>query len=908
MRNADVSNVEALRNYFLGKDPQLKETLADNSLRLIGIPGRNFVLRTELMKAVDKLTKDIELESTTREGEDTRIRQDISAIERVMLTQDEAEALLLNYYTKAQVDDIISHIQTLKLEVVQELPVTGRTDTIYLVPNSGSSGNIYDEYIYINSNWELIGSTEVDLSNYYTKSEVDALIAQAETGSAQEINPLLITDNTVQLNDLDPGLYIVPEGLKIHFGRLSNENWIYTAKTDTTITIFETVFNGNTYTHGMLIDGYTIEPTLVAGRRRKSGAQSMIGNYIATDLTDAIETISVNGVGQTITNHNVDITVPTDTSDLTNNAGFINQTTADGRYVEVTGDTMTGELTNTSAITVGSREPGRTVGGSSLTVGYQCVAGDSAFAQGGGSEATGNYAVALNSGTEATANFSFAHGQDSVASGVASHAEGGFGTVASFYGESTLPPTTASGRNSHAEGGSTLASGKDAHAEGEQCHATHDYTHVEGYGTKSTTSMQHVEGKFNKLTDLYTDYQHVVGGGLTDSSRANNYSLDFQGNGWFRGNVYVNNGVGDDRGYNHGLNAKKLATEDYVEIRSISVNNTTLFPDASKNVEISVPVYTAGANISIDANNEISVTGIVSTGGGGTSLTLVEGQYYEAEYVGWEPQLITEANSGYYMVENTTNANEKVAIQFSSAINDDLYVAFVMNTRGEVKDTPDLWTYQNDTGSIHYFEDRAIGANLEPGEKLIVSCQSTNTYPPSAILCNPTNEQTIQYVDGYYADGIVGHTIQISASEDWRYYVYENTGNAGTFGLEITGDSSDSSLYVVTDSNDEVLLNANHDSVSDAYFGIYLNQGDKLYVNMYMPNYTPVVKVYAGDPPAVLDNYALKTEVPTDTSDLTNGAGFQTASDINSKFTYGTSDLTPGTSPLAEGNFYFVYE
>ena len=314
MRNADVSNVEALRNYFLGKDPQLKETMADNSLRLIGIPGRNFVLRTELIKAINKLTIELGDESKERKEEDERLQEEISAIEAVMVTQEEAEALLSNYYTKAQVDDIISHINTLKLEVVEELPPIGRTDTIYLVPNGGSSGNVYDEYIYVNNNWELIGTTEVDLSNYYTKDEVDTLIAQIETGLAQEINPLLITDDTVQLNALDTGLYIVPEGLKIHFGRLSNENWIYTAKSDTTISIFETTFNGNTYTHGLLIDGYTDEPTLVAGRRGKSGVQALIGNYIATPLEDAITSISVNGTPQTITNHNVDITVQTYTA------------------------------------------------------------------------------------------------------------------------------------------------------------------------------------------------------------------------------------------------------------------------------------------------------------------------------------------------------------------------------------------------------------------------------------------------------------------------------------------------------------------------------------------------------------------------------------------------------------------
>jgi hypothetical protein len=44
---------------------------------------------------------------------------------------------------------------------------------IYLVPKSGSNGNVYDEYVYVNNDWELIGSLEIDLSNYYTKTEIN---------------------------------------------------------------------------------------------------------------------------------------------------------------------------------------------------------------------------------------------------------------------------------------------------------------------------------------------------------------------------------------------------------------------------------------------------------------------------------------------------------------------------------------------------------------------------------------------------------------------------------------------------------------------------------------------------------------------------------------------------------------
>lgn len=50
-----MRNIEVLRDYYLGKDPQLKETLADNSLRLIGVRGEYFVQRAELVKALEAL-------------------------------------------------------------------------------------------------------------------------------------------------------------------------------------------------------------------------------------------------------------------------------------------------------------------------------------------------------------------------------------------------------------------------------------------------------------------------------------------------------------------------------------------------------------------------------------------------------------------------------------------------------------------------------------------------------------------------------------------------------------------------------------------------------------------------------------------------------------------------------------
>lgn len=82
-------------------------------------------------------------------------------------------------YTQAEVDNLIGQISTVSFEIVQSLPQTGQSNIIYLLANSGTTPNVYDEYIWINNAWEKIGSTAIDLSNYWTSTsgESNSLIA-----------------------------------------------------------------------------------------------------------------------------------------------------------------------------------------------------------------------------------------------------------------------------------------------------------------------------------------------------------------------------------------------------------------------------------------------------------------------------------------------------------------------------------------------------------------------------------------------------------------------------------------------------------------------------------------------------------------------------------------------------------
>ena len=72
--------------------------------------------------------------------------------------------------------EMIANLANLQIEIVDQLPSIGETNIIYLVKKSGSAPDIHDEYVFVDGKWEKIGDTEIDLSNYYTRAEVDAKI------------------------------------------------------------------------------------------------------------------------------------------------------------------------------------------------------------------------------------------------------------------------------------------------------------------------------------------------------------------------------------------------------------------------------------------------------------------------------------------------------------------------------------------------------------------------------------------------------------------------------------------------------------------------------------------------------------------------------------------------------------
>ena len=189
-------------------------------------------------------------------------------------------------------------------------------------------------------------------------------------------------------------------------------------------------------------------------------------------------------------------------------------------------DAVTGNFAlNTDAILSGTfslnRMANSDIGESSSTLGLNCIA---------------------------SGNVSHAEGSSTTASGSCSHAEGSSTTASAGYSHAEGSGTMASGVCSHAEGRNTTSLGAFSHAEGLESKAEAQSAHAEGTGTLAKYKSQHVQGEYN----MAGNYAHIIGNGRSEASRSNCHTVDWNGNAWYQGDVFV------------GDSNKKLVTEDVV--------------------------------------------------------------------------------------------------------------------------------------------------------------------------------------------------------------------------------------------------------------------------------------------------------------------------------------------------------
>ena len=137
--NRDVTN--------LGKDLDAVEAIVGKESTGEGVPSTGLIARAEALEAQDGVLA------------------------------GEIDALKTGVYTKQETDSAIAAaiaaVDHLSREIVEALPETANENVIYMILREGGAGqDVYNEYMYINGAWEIIGDTSVDLTDYAKKEDI----------------------------------------------------------------------------------------------------------------------------------------------------------------------------------------------------------------------------------------------------------------------------------------------------------------------------------------------------------------------------------------------------------------------------------------------------------------------------------------------------------------------------------------------------------------------------------------------------------------------------------------------------------------------------------------------------------------------------------------------------------------
>lgn len=142
-----------------------------------------------------------------------------TALEDYSTTEEMNSAIedaLDGYATEQFVTDEINKITHFTYKVVDEIPTAEDADdqVIYLVAKEdGEDGNVYNEYLLIDGNVELIGDTKADLSDYVTSDDLTSAIEEVESKIPTTVAELTDADDYVTVESLtnDEGTGLIDE-------------------------------------------------------------------------------------------------------------------------------------------------------------------------------------------------------------------------------------------------------------------------------------------------------------------------------------------------------------------------------------------------------------------------------------------------------------------------------------------------------------------------------------------------------------------------------------------------------------------------------------------------------------------------------------------------------------------------
>lgn len=136
----------------------------------------------------------------------------------------------------ADIEKTIELLPTLDLKVVEALPTEEEginSRTLYLVKDKEDEGNLYTEYLYVDGKWENLGKQTIDLTDYYTKGQVDGFLA----GKVDVVaGSRLMTDaEAKKLANIEDGAQVnVVDTVKVNGVEAVVENGVADVKVDAT--------------------------------------------------------------------------------------------------------------------------------------------------------------------------------------------------------------------------------------------------------------------------------------------------------------------------------------------------------------------------------------------------------------------------------------------------------------------------------------------------------------------------------------------------------------------------------------------------------------------------------------------------------------------------------------------------
>ena len=99
--------------------------------------------------------------------------------------------------SKSYVDERLNSISSV---IVNELPETGVANTIYFVPSGAGGDNEFNEWIWVNDTWEIIGGTSIDLTPFLPRDEASELYATKQENDAKVSKTTTINNKALSGN------------------------------------------------------------------------------------------------------------------------------------------------------------------------------------------------------------------------------------------------------------------------------------------------------------------------------------------------------------------------------------------------------------------------------------------------------------------------------------------------------------------------------------------------------------------------------------------------------------------------------------------------------------------------------------------------------------------------------------